>query len=359
MENLQQLKDSINLRDTVESFLGKGEKHYDYTVFSCFLHSDRSPSLTVWDDHWYCFGCKHGGSIFDFLMEYKHVTFKEAVEECKTNITPTSLPKINTQQRPSITIPMSLVQENASHINEGLSYFHERGISDPTSYRIPLGVKTDYKSSYQMKDGTWIEILASRYAVPNIYEDKVIGINYRRNDVAFLESFFNHPSHGKIIDDLKAKRGDEYRDKDILDFVAGAKYKQEPGSQWKMFNKQRIAKREDGKTVFKSIPYLLLHPEPKEFDTLGLESAGYPSVGVMLKREFFEILPTIFNKISLLYIIRDNDEAGFNNAVMLQNILGRGRIISPIEGKDTGDTIKAGLLTKWMNQFGLEPILGV
>ena len=54
----------------------------------CPFHRDPSPSLRLYKmtngnkGTWYykCFGCGKAGDVFKFVMEYDHVTFKEAFE---------------------------------------------------------------------------------------------------------------------------------------------------------------------------------------------------------------------------------------------------------------------------------------
>src|SRR5438309_1247745 len=48
----------------------------------CPFHSEKTPSFTVNEEKgiFHCFGCQTGGSIFQFLMQYDHLTFPEAVE---------------------------------------------------------------------------------------------------------------------------------------------------------------------------------------------------------------------------------------------------------------------------------------
>ena len=356
MDNLQLLKSSYDLRSLARRIIpGREEKHTSYSVYRCPKHSDSSPSLTVYDHSFYCYSCNRGGSVFDFLIEYQGLSLSEAIMRIK-NENPEVRPVEKQPEPVKPSISMALVEENAAHIEEGLHYFHQRGISDPISYQVPLGVRQEYKSYYQTRDGRWIQLVAKRYAVPNIFEGKVRAINYRRDDQAFLDSFYRHPQHELILADLKERIG-EISEKDILNNVSGKKYKQEEGSQWKPFNVGLIAKREEGKVVYIPQPYLLLHAEPKEFDTLGLMSAGYPSVGVYLAAELETVLPRLFSHIPIIYIIKDNDDAGLKKAVRLQNILDRGRIISPIVGKDTGDVIQEGLIDKWMSKYGLEAVL--
>src|ERR1051325_6336882 len=48
----------------------------------CPFHSEKTPSFSVSEDKgiFHCFGCQAGGSVFDFLMRYDHLTFPEALE---------------------------------------------------------------------------------------------------------------------------------------------------------------------------------------------------------------------------------------------------------------------------------------
>jgi DNA primase len=48
----------------------------------CPFHGEKTPSFTVNDEKgiFHCFSCKVGGSVFNFLMQYDHLSFPEAVE---------------------------------------------------------------------------------------------------------------------------------------------------------------------------------------------------------------------------------------------------------------------------------------
>lgn len=47
----------------------------------CPFHNEKTPSLHLWEDHWYCFGCKRGGSAIDFVMELDHLSFQAACQK--------------------------------------------------------------------------------------------------------------------------------------------------------------------------------------------------------------------------------------------------------------------------------------
>ena len=49
----------------------------------CPFHGDKDPSFTVSQSkqRFYCFGCKKGGDIFTFWMEYHKVAFPQALKD--------------------------------------------------------------------------------------------------------------------------------------------------------------------------------------------------------------------------------------------------------------------------------------
>lgn len=49
----------------------------------CPFHNEKTPSFMVSPDRqvFHCFGCGKGGSVIDFVMEYTHMEFPEALEE--------------------------------------------------------------------------------------------------------------------------------------------------------------------------------------------------------------------------------------------------------------------------------------
>jgi len=49
----------------------------------CPFHGEKTPSFTVNEEKgiYHCFGCHAGGGVFQFLMQYDHLSFPEAVEQ--------------------------------------------------------------------------------------------------------------------------------------------------------------------------------------------------------------------------------------------------------------------------------------
>jgi hypothetical protein len=49
-------------------------------VGPCPFHRERTPSFTVYEDHWHCFGCGLSGDVIAFLMRIQSVPYIEAVK---------------------------------------------------------------------------------------------------------------------------------------------------------------------------------------------------------------------------------------------------------------------------------------
>ena len=65
------ISDYVTLKKTGRNYMGL-----------CPFHSEKTPSFTVSEEKgiYHCFGCQSGGTVFNFLMHYDHLTFPEAVE---------------------------------------------------------------------------------------------------------------------------------------------------------------------------------------------------------------------------------------------------------------------------------------
>ena len=82
-EQLDAMADEIDLVDYIgqtEDLHRKGNKYF----IRCPLHSgDNTPSLCINPEtnKWHCFGCGEGSSIYDWMVKYEGLSFREAVEK--------------------------------------------------------------------------------------------------------------------------------------------------------------------------------------------------------------------------------------------------------------------------------------
>ena len=78
----EELKRTIDIVELIGQFvqLKRGGQNY---MGLCPFHSEKAPSFTVSQTKqmFHCFGCKKGGDVFGFWMEYHKVTFPQAMKD--------------------------------------------------------------------------------------------------------------------------------------------------------------------------------------------------------------------------------------------------------------------------------------
>ena len=78
---LDQIKARLSISEVVSDYVtltNRGGRFWGL----CPFHQEKTPSFSVVDDQgfYYCFSCKKGGSMFDFIMEMEKVPFIESVK---------------------------------------------------------------------------------------------------------------------------------------------------------------------------------------------------------------------------------------------------------------------------------------
>ena len=79
-EVLNEFKNKVKFSDFLGQFIQLNRKGNSY-VGRCPFHDEKTPSFNVNDEKglFYCFGCKEGGNVINFLSKYKNYSFKESV----------------------------------------------------------------------------------------------------------------------------------------------------------------------------------------------------------------------------------------------------------------------------------------
>ncbi|MCX7610812.1 MAG: DNA primase [Ignavibacterium sp.] len=79
---IEEIRDSANIVDVVSEYVRLKKRGKNY-VGLCPFHKEKTPSFTVSEEKqiYHCFGCHNGGNVFKFLMEYKKISYIEAVQE--------------------------------------------------------------------------------------------------------------------------------------------------------------------------------------------------------------------------------------------------------------------------------------
>ena len=73
------ISDEIKERVTMHEVMN----HYNFTVkkdfTSCPFHKERTASMRIYDESFYCFGCAEGGDVIKFVQLYFNLDFKSAL----------------------------------------------------------------------------------------------------------------------------------------------------------------------------------------------------------------------------------------------------------------------------------------
>lgn len=86
-ETIEEIRNTVSIVDTISSFVQLRKRGRNF-IGLCPFHQEKTPSFTVSEDKqlFKCFGCQKGGNVFTFLMEYKSISFIEAVQEIAESV---------------------------------------------------------------------------------------------------------------------------------------------------------------------------------------------------------------------------------------------------------------------------------
>ena len=189
----------------------------------CPFHSERTPSFTVFQDDFHCFGCSAGGDVITFVMRMENLEYRDAVaylaDRCgmtlpAENLSGTSQKAVLTRER---SFAMNKIAARAFYdaLNSDIGtqareYFSKRQLSRATCVHFGLGYAPDsfnYLTDILTKEG---------YSTDEISENFLCGISKKngkpfdmfRNRVIFpiIDLSGNIIAFGgRVMDDSKPK----------------------------------------------------------------------------------------------------------------------------------------------------------
>ena len=86
-QKIEEIRNAADIVDIISGHVHLRKRGKNF-VGLCPFHQEKTPSFTVSEDKqiYHCFGCNAGGNVFKFLMEFKNISFVEAVEEIADHI---------------------------------------------------------------------------------------------------------------------------------------------------------------------------------------------------------------------------------------------------------------------------------
>ena len=152
-EIIEEIRSANDIVDVISAYV-KLEKRGSSWFGLCPFHTEKTPSFSVSraKQMYYCFGCHNGGNVITFIMQYENYTFEEAVRFLAERAG-IKLPeiKISSLSRAEQDLKTKLLDMHKTAANyyyhmlysdkgsKGLTYFHERGLSDATIRNFGLG----------------------------------------------------------------------------------------------------------------------------------------------------------------------------------------------------------------------------
>jgi DNA primase len=150
------IKRKYDLRDVVEKDIGKPHhRGHEYDTYPCPLHNEKhGHSLSVWNDHYWCFGkCGGGGDIFTWYERKHELTFIDAFkmlggEGQPERPKPIRAPRVETETEPPSgewqSYADDVVQRAEAYLwgrggVDALNYLRWRGLTDETIKLARLG----------------------------------------------------------------------------------------------------------------------------------------------------------------------------------------------------------------------------
>lgn len=79
---IEEIRNSVSIVDVISEYVQLRKRGKNF-IGLCPFHSEKTPSFTVTEEKqiFHCFGCHVGGNVYKFLMDYKKISFVEAIQE--------------------------------------------------------------------------------------------------------------------------------------------------------------------------------------------------------------------------------------------------------------------------------------
>ena len=155
-DSINELRSKLDIVEVISSYIPLSRKGRNYFGL-CPFHDDHSPSLSVSPDKqiYKCFVCGESGNVFNFVMNYEHLSFPEAANLLAKNI--------------GMNLDISVKREDNKyeHLYETMDIANKF-----------------YQNNLNSKEGTLArEYLAKRKLTPEIIKEFGIGLSLNKHDM--------------------------------------------------------------------------------------------------------------------------------------------------------------------------------
>ncbi|MCX7719714.1 MAG: DNA primase [Dictyoglomus thermophilum] len=300
---VDEVKQRVNIVDVISRYVNLKKTGKNY-VGLCPFHQEKTPSFYVSPDKglYHCFGCGAAGDVFTFLINYRNLTFREALEELAREAgleIPKKEEQISTEANIVLEINKAVatfyhIYLNSKYGAEGKLYLKKRGISSEIQEKFLLGyapLNPTLLLRYLEKKG---------FSKDDIIKAKVL---------YFVRDEWKDPFAGRVIFPIVNPRGK------VIGFGGRSltgeepKYLNSPESEFFSKGKNLYALYQAKESIKKEGEAILVEGY---MDAISLHQAGITNVVASLGTAFTshqaKLLKSYTNKVILSY---DQDSAGY------------------------------------------------
>jgi DNA primase len=142
---IDQIKSNISLQRLVEASGIRLQRHGADLLGHCPFHDDKTPSLVITPHKnlWHCLGaCQQGGSVIDWVIKQKNISFRHAVELLRQDLSPlaASLPTPVDE----VTLPLIFkAGEREATLKRVVAFYHATLKASPEAldYLLKRGIQ--------------------------------------------------------------------------------------------------------------------------------------------------------------------------------------------------------------------------
>ena len=175
---LDELRSRSDIVQVISGYVGLKKSGRNYWGL-CPFHGEKTASFSVDSEHqlYYCFGCKAGGNVINFIMEIERCSFQEAVELLAERAhipMPEMIDDPEYERRRSRRERLLEINRQAARYfheilfrpegADALAYLRRRGLSDGVIRKFGLGAAPDqwsWLTDTLLKDGFSLEDLSA------------------------------------------------------------------------------------------------------------------------------------------------------------------------------------------------------
>ena len=150
-DQINDIRNKVNIVDIVSNYITLTKKGKNY-FGTCPFHPDNDPSFCVSEQKqiYTCFSCKASGNVFQFVMNYENVSFREAIKmvadnegiPLDINVSHESFVNKNSSLYEIYEIACKFYQNNINTVagEKALDYLKERGFDDNIIDEFMIGL---------------------------------------------------------------------------------------------------------------------------------------------------------------------------------------------------------------------------